>query len=92
MLAAARADLVFYLAGVDPARGDRYGRMNLTRAGLAARERMVFESLRAAGAPVVLLLSGGYAATPRETAMLHAIAYRVAVNVFEAPRAVQGES
>ena len=92
VLGAARAELVFYLAGVDPARGDRYGRMNLSETGLAARDRMVFEGARATGAPVVLLLSGGYAATPKDTAMLHAIAYRVAVSVFEAPRSMQGES
>lgn len=89
---AAGADLVFYLAGVDPARGDRYGRMNLSRAGIAARDRMVLRSVYRAGLPVVLLLSGGYAATPKATAMLHAIAYRVAVSVFETPRSMAGES
>jgi acetoin utilization deacetylase AcuC-like enzyme len=83
VLADARADIVFYLAGVDPAEGDRYGRMQLTREGLARRDRYVQTSARAAGLPLVLLLSGGYAATPRDTANLHAIAYRVAVEVFE---------
>jgi acetoin utilization deacetylase AcuC-like enzyme len=88
VLAAAAADIVFYLAGVDPAAGDRYGRMRLTEAGLAARDRYVCREVKAAGTPLVLLLAGGYAATPRRTAELHAIAFREAVAVFEgAPRA-----
>jgi acetoin utilization deacetylase AcuC-like enzyme len=85
---AAQADCVFYLAGVDPAAGDRYGRMNLSERGLAERDRYVCEQVQAAGLPLVLLLSGGYAETPRRTAELHAIAFREAVGVFEgSPRA-----
>jgi acetoin utilization deacetylase AcuC-like enzyme len=91
VLAAARADIVFYLAGVDPAGGDRYGRMLLSPEGLAARDRLVIEAVRTSGKPLVLLLSGGYAATPRKTAELHAIAYRVAVDVYEARSKRTGE-
>mgnify|MGYP001812499834 FL=1 len=91
VLAAAQADIVFYLAGVDPAGGDRYGRMLLSPEGLAARDRLVIEAVRTSGKPLVLLLSGGYAATPRKTAELHAIAYRVAVDVYEARSKRTGE-
>ncbi|MFM7259636.1 MAG: histone deacetylase, partial [bacterium] len=35
-----RADLAFYLAGVDVAQGDRFGRLALTESGIAARDRM----------------------------------------------------
>ena len=83
VIGAARADCVFYLAGVDPVEGDRYGRMALTESGLEMRERYVIELLRSAGVPVVLLLSGGYAVTPARTAELHAVAFRVAVELFE---------
>jgi acetoin utilization deacetylase AcuC-like enzyme len=76
-------DCVFYLAGVDPVEGDRYGRMGLTKAGLERRERFVLDTVKTSGLPLVLLLSGGYAATPAETAALHAVAYRVAVDIFE---------
>jgi acetoin utilization deacetylase AcuC-like enzyme len=68
LLDRSRADLAFYLAGVDPTAGDRYGRLSLTREGLRRRDRLVLRSLRDAGMPVTLLLSGGYAATPEETA------------------------
>jgi len=80
---AARPDCVFYLAGVDPVAGDRYGRMALSEAGLAARDRFVIDRICAAGIPMVLLLSGGYADTPFRTAELHSVAFRVAVERYE---------
>jgi len=83
VLSAARPDCVFYLAGVDPAAGDRYGRMALSSDGLEARDQYVIGSMRSAGLPLVLLLSGGYAETPRRTAELHAIAFRVAIELFD---------
>jgi acetoin utilization deacetylase AcuC-like enzyme len=72
------ADLAFYLAGVDVMAGDRYGRLALTREGLAARERLVLKVLRSAGVPVVITLAGGYAETPRVTADLHTEVFRAA--------------
>lgn len=81
-IAESRADVVFFLAGVDPAEGDRYGRMQLTCAGLERRDRFVLETIRQANLPLVLLLSGGYAATPEQTARLHSIVFRQAVDVF----------
>ena len=82
VLAIADAEIVFYLAGVDPMRGDRYGRLALTRSGIVERERLVLESVKATGVPMVLLLSGGYAPTPEETADLHAVVHRVASEIF----------
>jgi acetoin utilization deacetylase AcuC-like enzyme len=80
VVAAARADVAFYLAGVDVAAGDRYGRFALTDAGILARDRFVLDRLRAAGVPVAITLAGGYAPTPQRTAELH-------TQVFEAHRA-----
>ncbi len=71
-------DLVFYLAGVDPARGDRYGRLALSDDGLARRERRVLDECRSRGWPLVVTIAGGYAATPERTAELHAIVFREA--------------
>ena len=74
----AEPDLVFYLGGVDVVAGDRFGRLALTRDGLEARDRMAIGMVLERGIPLTLLLSGGYARTPRETADLHAVAHRVA--------------
>jgi acetoin utilization deacetylase AcuC-like enzyme len=73
-----RPDIVFYLAGVDVAAGDRYGRLALSAAGIRARDREVIGTARSAGLPLVLTMAGGYAASPERTAELHAIAYEEA--------------
>ena len=78
------ADLVFYLAGVDVMAGDRYGRFALTRSGLAARERLVLQSVRSAGVPMVITLAGGYAASPLATAELHTEVFAAAATLTDA--------
>jgi acetoin utilization deacetylase AcuC-like enzyme len=85
VLDAARADIAFYLAGVDVVAGDRFGRLALTRAGLRARDLRVVSEARRRGLPLVVLLSGGYAATPRLTADLHAEAHRAAREAWPRP-------
>jgi acetoin utilization deacetylase AcuC-like enzyme len=72
-------DLVFYLAGVDPAQGDRYGRLALSDAGLRRRERTVLDACRARNLPLVITIAGGYAPTPERTAQLHALVFEEAV-------------
>jgi acetoin utilization deacetylase AcuC-like enzyme len=84
-----RADLAFYLAGVDVAEGDRFGRLKLSESGIAARDRMVLEQVWKQGIPTCLTLSGGYAlgadgkTSSQRTAELHAITHRVAKAVRE---------
>ncbi len=52
--------LAFYLAGADPHEHDRLGRLKLTAAGLAERDRRVLAALRERGIPVALSMAGGY--------------------------------
>lgn len=54
-------DIVFYLAGADPYRHDRLGRLALSRRGLAARDRRVFDCCERQGWPVAVVMAGGYA-------------------------------
>jgi acetoin utilization deacetylase AcuC-like enzyme len=56
-----KADLVIYLAGADPYKKDRLGRLALTKQGLAKRDRIVFTALKKQGLPVAVTLAGGYA-------------------------------
>ena len=91
-LADARPDLVVYLGGIDVIAGDRFGRLSLSRDGVARRDRFVCQTVRDAGIPLCLLLSGGYAARRRPgqppetladaTADLHATMYREASAVY----------
>ena len=78
VLDAANANIVFYLAGVDVAAGDRFGKLTLTDQGIARRERMVIEAVRGRGLPLTIVLGGGYAATRARTAELHAHVFREA--------------
>jgi len=57
----ARADIVFFQAGVDPLQQDLLGRLELSLEGLRARDRMVARAARERGIPLVLTLGGGYA-------------------------------
>jgi acetoin utilization deacetylase AcuC-like enzyme len=79
VLERARADIAFYLAGVDVAAGDRYGKLALTEEGVRRRERLVISMVRDLGIPLVIVLAGGYAPSPARTAELHAHAFREAV-------------
>lgn len=54
-------DLVIYQSGADPFVGDKLGKLALTKAGLARRDRMVLAMCRADGLPVAVTMGGGYA-------------------------------
>lgn len=75
----AAPELVFYVAGVDVAAGDRYGKLCLSDEGIRQRERTVISAVRAKGLPLVIVLAGGYAATRERTAALHVHVFREAV-------------
>jgi len=66
-LALACADLAIYLAGADPYAGDTLGRLALSKDGLAARDRLVFDQCRGAGLPVAVVMGGGYARNIQDT-------------------------
>lgn len=71
-------DIVFYNAGVDPYRGDRLGRLSLSRQGLAARDLLVLSFVRSAGLPVAGVLGGGYSKDIAELADRHVSLFRAA--------------
>jgi len=76
-----RPDLVVYLAGADPFVDDRLGRLSLTRAGLARRDRFVLGLCRKAGVPVAVTMAGGYARNTDDTVAIHLQTLRVAAEL-----------
>lgn len=70
--------LVLYQGGVDALATDSLGRLRMTHAGLAERDRRVLAHFRARDIPVVLTLGGGYAKPIDDTVAAHANTYRVA--------------
>lgn len=70
-LSAAKPDLVFYNAGVDPHAEDRLGLLSLSDAGLQARDQLVVEACAARRIPVAGVLGGGYAKDASAVAQRH---------------------
>lgn len=65
-------DIVYYVAGADPYEGDRLGRLSVSMEGLRERDRIVTAACRDAGAPLVLVMGGGYCGVVEETVAIHA--------------------
>jgi len=63
--------LVFYVAGADAHEGDRLGRLELTAAGLAERDRRVFAACHDRGVPVAVSMAGGYGRCIDDTVAVH---------------------
>ena len=64
-------DLAVYLAGADPWRDDRFGRLRMSKEGLAERDRLVLGACREAGVPVAVAMAGGYARDTEDTVDIH---------------------
>ena len=66
-----RPDLICYLAGSDPYRGDLLGGLALTIEGLKRRDEFLFRTARTRGIPVLALPAGGYASDVDDTVTIH---------------------
>ena len=77
-IAVSGADIAIYLAGADPFWDDRYGRMKVSKAGLAERDRIIFSLCQAAGLPVVVTMAGGYARNVEDIVDIHVQTVRTA--------------
>ncbi len=77
-----RPQMMFYLAGADPYAGDRLGRLALSKAGLAERDRMVLRLARDTGLPVAVTMAGGYADEVDDIVDIHFNTVRTAFEVF----------
>lgn len=79
VISAARPELAICLAGADPYSGDRLGRLALTKAGLAERDREVFTACAEAGVPVAVAMAGGYAEPIDDSVDIHCATVRAAL-------------
>lgn len=70
-LGEARAEMAIYVSGADPHERDRLGRLKVSRAGLLARDRLVFERCGREGLPVAVVMAGGYNVEVAETVEVH---------------------
>ncbi len=80
-------ELAFYVAGADPFRDDRLGRLGVSREGLAERDRRVLDACGRRGVPVAVVMAGGYARHVDDTVAIHAATVLEAVARWRAERA-----
>lgn len=74
-----RADLAIYIAGADPFLDDRFGRLSLSKDGLADRDCMVFHRCAERSIPVAITMGGGYSRKVSDTVEIHFQTVRIAV-------------
>jgi len=79
-----KPDFAFYLAGADPFAGDRIGRLAVSKAGLAERDRLVFDACRRAGIPFAVMMAGGYGKDVTDTVDIHWQTVERAIRVAKA--------
>lgn len=70
-------ELAVYLAGADPYRNDRYGRMALSKKGLANRDREVRAFCQKYRLPLAVTMAGGYGRNIADTVAIHAQTVRI---------------
>lgn len=71
LVQAARPEIVIYVAGADPFLRDQLGGLELTLAGLAERDRRVFQAFIPRGVPVAGCLAGGYSFQEEDVVEIH---------------------
>ena len=67
-----RPDVLFYVGGADPFCEDQLGGLRLTKSGLKARDKGVFQLALTRNIPVATTLAGGYARCVEDTIRIHA--------------------
>ncbi len=75
-------DLLLYVAGADAHEGDRLGRLKVSTAGMAERDRRVFDWAWARQVPVVFAMAGGYGHRIEDTVAVQVNTYRQALALF----------
>ncbi len=78
ILAQFEPERVFYIAGVDVHKDDRFGQMSLSTADMAQRDSFVISSVRKQNLPLVVVYGGGYNKHPQVTTELHCQTVRIA--------------
>ena len=75
-------ELMLFQSGVDGLASDRLGRMSLTLADLALRDRLVFSAARQRAIPIAVTMGGGYSDPVEIAAQAHAQTFRMAAAAF----------
>ncbi|MCA0396784.1 MAG: histone deacetylase [Bacteroidetes bacterium] len=75
-------DFCFYLSGVDILSTDKFGKLNISAAGCAERDRLVFSELSKRRLPVAVAMGGGYSPQLRDIVNAHCQTFREAARCY----------
>ena len=74
---------VIFLAGADPFKSDRFGKLGLSKEGLKERDTIVFRWCRQLGLPVAVTMAGGYAEEIDDIVDIHCETVKEAKRQFQ---------
>lgn len=77
-----RPDFCCYLSGVDVLATDKFGKLNLSMAGCAERDRFVLQTLQENNLPCAIAMGGGYSQDVRLIVQAHCQTYKLAADVY----------
>ncbi len=75
-------EIIFYQSGVDILSTDKLGRLGLSKEGCRQRDKLVFETARKEGLPIVVTMGGGYSEKISDIVDAHANTYRLAQEIY----------
>jgi acetoin utilization deacetylase AcuC-like enzyme len=73
---------IFYQCGVDILNTDKLGRLNVSLEGCKERDKIVFNTAKTLGVPIVCAMGGGYSPDIKDIVEAHANTFRWAQNIF----------
>jgi acetoin utilization deacetylase AcuC-like enzyme len=77
-----KPDFLFFVAGVDILKGDKLGKLSITKAGCYQRDKFVFEVAKTHQLPIVVSLGGGYSPKISDIVEAHCNTFRLAESIF----------
>ena len=75
-------DIAFYLAGADPYEHDRFGKLKLSKAGLAERDRLVAQRCHDHQLPLTVVMAGGYAKELKDIVSINYATVQTVVDIL----------
>lgn len=77
-----RPDFIFYLSGVDVLATDKLGKLSLSMAACAERDRFVLEQARSNNIPVQVSMGGGYSPQIKDIVKAHCNTFQIANELY----------
>ncbi len=73
-------DLIIYVAGADPYKGDVLSPLNISIEGLKERDQIIIAEAQKKKTPIAIVLAGGYAQNAKDTVEIHFNTIRTALS------------